>query len=434
MNLLRRAWVVHQLRRHFYRWDRQTLEQHQQQRIDAMLAFVGKHSPYYANLLDHQRRFDDLPVIDKSIMMAHFEKINTVGLERDPLVNFKINQERSGNMDLFASEYSIGLSSGTSGSRGLTVLSRAERELYGCLLWARSGIPREIRPIRLLFTLRTNNAAFWEPRSFGVKLVFADYTHAASDLIKIINEKKINVLAGPPSLLRMVAAEADALLKPLRALISYAEVLDSETEATLRHRLHAPVIQIYQCSEGFIASTCSAGNLHINEDVILVQLEETDDRHDRIKNVILTDLYRVTQPIIRYRLGDLLELDPDPCPCGSCFRRIKVIHGRSDDVFHLHGQDGRIRYLFPDYVRRAINQASSDIVEFQAIQHSYEKIEIRLLTEPTANRQVIEDQIVDNLRWRADAVGGELGRISFNCVAPERSPRSKKLIRVVRRF
>lgn len=434
MNLLRRAWVVHQLRRHFYKWDRQTLERHQRQRVDAMLAFVGEHSPYYASLLDRKMAFEDLPVIDKAIMMAHFDEINTAGLVRDPLVAFKINQERAGNMDLFASEYSIGLSSGTSGNRGLTVLSKAERELYGCLLWARSGIPKAIRPLRLLFTLRTNNAAFWEPRSFGVKLVFADYTHPAADLIKIINDKDINVLAGPPSLLRMVAAEADALLKPLRALISYAEVLDPETEATLRHRLGAPVIQIYQCSEGFIASTCSAGNLHINEDVILVQLEKTDDPQDRVKSVILTDLYRMTQPIIRYRLGDLLELDPEPCPCGSCFRRIKVIHGRSDDIFHLRGQDGRIRYLFPDYVRRAINQASGDIVEFQAIQHSYELIEIRLLTAPAANRQAIEAQIVENLRWRADAVGGELGRLCFNCVAPESNPGSKKLIRVVRRF
>jgi hypothetical protein len=45
---------------------------------------------------------------------------------------------------LFAGRYSVGLSSGTSGNKGLTVLSPAEREAYGCLLFARNGIPDQI--------------------------------------------------------------------------------------------------------------------------------------------------------------------------------------------------------------------------------------------------------------------------------------------------
>lgn len=434
MNLLKRGWLVYQLRRNYYKWDRPTLEQHQQDRISIILDYVRQHSPYYDNLLDQGCSLNDVPIIDKSIMMAHFDEINTAGLQRDSLVDFKIHQEREGGTGLFASKFSIGLSSGTSGNRGLTVLGQSERELYGCLLWARSGIPKEIRQIRLLFTLRTNNAAFMEPRSFGAKIIFADYTHSAKELIKLINEKRINILAGPPSLLRMIAAESDSLEKPLQAIISYAEVLDSETESYLENRLGVPVIQIYQGSEGFIASTCRAGNLHINEDVILVQEEGVNDPNNQVKNVILTDLYRVTQPIIRYRLGDLLELDPEPCSCGSCFRRIKVIHGRSDDIFHLRGQDGNLRYLFPDYVRRAINQASGDIVEYQAIQHAYDDIEIRLITIPTADRPKIEKQILENLRWRANNVGGELEYVYFTSLDPDKNPRSQKLIRVVREF
>lgn len=434
MNILKRGWIVYQLRQQYYKWDKNTLEQHQQNRVAAILSYVRQHSPYYANLLDQDSSLNDVPIIDKSIMMANFDEINTAGLKRDPLIDFKIQQERTSGTGLFAADFSVGLSSGTSGNRGLTVLSKPERELYGCLLWARSGIPKEIRRIRLLFTLRTNNAAFMEPRSFGAKIIFADYTHSAADLIKLINEKRINILAGPPSLLRMIATESDSLSKPLQAIISYAEVLDSETEAYLKRRLGVPVIQIYQGSEGFIASTCRAGNLHINEDVILVQEDGVNDPHNQVKNVILTDLYRVTQPIIRYRLGDLLELEPEPCSCGSCFRRIKVIHGRSDDIFYLHSQDGQVRNLFPDYVRRAINQASGDIVEFQAIQHAYDEIEIKLITTPTADRPKIEAQILENLNWRTNQIGGELGRVYFTCSNPDRNPRSQKLIRVIRRF
>lgn len=355
------------------------------------------------------------------------------GLDRDRLVAFKIAQEREGGLGLFAGEYSVGLSSGTSGNRGLTVLSKRERALYGCLLWARSGLPAGIGPVRILFTLRTNNAAFMEPRSFGLRIVFADYTHSAEEIVALLNARRINVLAGPPSLLRMVAARVGDIRSPLKAVISYAEVLEPGVKAGLEAAFEAPVSQIYQGSEGFIASTCRHGHLHINEDVLLIEDEDVEAPGHRVRNVVLTDLYRITQPIIRYRLGDLIELDPEPCPCGSCFRRIKVIHGRSDDIFRLPGVDGGVKHLFPDYVRRAINQASGHIVEYQAIQHAPDAIEIRLVTAPGADRAAIEAAVLGNLRWRAEAVGGVLGRVTFTDTPPERNPRSQKLIRVIRR-
>jgi putative adenylate-forming enzyme len=269
---------------------------------------------------------------------------------------------------------------------------------------------------------------------FGPSVVFADYTHTADELIGIINRKRINVLAGPPSLLKMIAEKSDVLAAPLKAIVSYAEVLDAPTSTLLAKKFCAPVIQIYQCSEGFIASTCPHGNLHINEDTILVEEEDIGRPSSEVRNVILTDLYRVTQPIIRYRLGDLLEFDTEPCPCGSSFRRIKVIHGRSDDIFHLRDAAGQIRYLFPDYVRRSINQASGDIIEYQALQYAPDDMEIRLIVQPGADRATIEKAVLDNLEWRARAVGALLGRVRFTATKPEPNPRSGKLIRVVRRF
>ena len=150
--------------------------------------------------------------------------------------------------------------------------------------------------------------------------------------------------------------------------------------------------------------------------------------------MIITDLYRTIQPIIRYSLDDVLELDPEPCECGSCFRVIKLIHGRADDIFLLQGAAGETRYLFPDYVRRSINQASDAILEYQAIQHATDAIEIRLVLAPQAERSAIEQTIRDNLAWRIETVGGQLGTIHFSDKLPERNPQSQKFIRVVREF
>jgi putative adenylate-forming enzyme len=370
--------------------------------------------------------------MDKAVMMAHFDEINTAGLHKDALIDFMIRQEREGKLDLYQNKFSVGLSSGTSGSRGLTVLAKAERQRYGCLLWARSGLPEHVRRYRILFALRTNNPSYMEPRSFGAKFVYVDYTHPPEALVALINEKKLNIIAGPPSLLSLIARYRAQIDHPIDALVSYAEVLDEHTCAYLERTFGAPVVQIYQGAEGFIGSTCKRGKLHLNEDTILVELDDADDSAGRAKKVVVTDLYRTTQPIIRYSLNDILELDPEPCECGSCFRVIKTIHGRADDIFYLNGAGGEIRYLFPDYVRRSINQASAAILEYQAIQHATDTIEIRLVLEPGADRTAIEQAIRDNLRRRIEAVGGQMVQVRFSHQLPERNPRSLKLIRVVR--
>jgi putative adenylate-forming enzyme len=273
-----------------------------------------------------------------------------------------------------------------------------------------------------------------EPRSFGVKLVYVDYTHPPEELAQLVEEKKLNILAGPPSLLSLIARHRKSITHPIDALISYAEVLDEDTRARLEHSFSAPVVQIYQGAEGFVGSTCRAGKLHLNEDTVLVEQEAVDDAGSSATKVIVTDLYRTTQPIIRYALDDVLELDPEPCACGSCFRVVKTIHGRADDIFLLRGDAGETRYLFPDYVRRAINQASAAILEYQAIQRAVDAVEIRLVLEPGSDRTAIQAAVRDNLLWRAQTVKGRLDHIYFSDQPPERNPRSQKLIRVMRAF
>lgn len=433
MNLLQRAWYVYQLRRRFYGWSKERLISHQTQRLEDILGYAGNHSPYYKRIItDKKPVLHKVPIMDKATMMEHFDVINTAGLKRDELVAYRIEQEKAGLSHLFAGKYSVGLSSGTSGNKGLTVLSPAEREAYGCLLFARNGIPAHIKQKRILFALRINNPAFMEVTRFGVTMVHVDYTKAPEEMIHIVGEKRLNILAGPPSLLAMLAQRREKIGHPVEALISYAEVLEPHLKVELERVFNAPVVQIYQGAEGFIGSTCRAGNLHLNEDVIYGEEAEANDPEGKIKSLLITDLYRKTQPVIRYALHDLVEFADEPCSCGSQFRVIRRVHGRSDDVLHLKARDGTIRYLFPDYVCRSINQASDDVLEYQACQHAPDKLEIRLVLKSGADRVAIESNIRQRLTDWMTKTGGEPGDIFFTETPPQKNPRSHKMIRVVR--
>ena len=87
----------------------------------------------------------------------------------------------------------------------------------------------------------------------------------------------------------------------------------------------------------------------------------------------------------------------------------------------------------PDYVRRSINQASADIIEYQAVQYEPDDIEIKLELAVGADRAAIEDTIITNLAYWADRAGGRLGFVRFSDSPPERDPESHKLVRVLRK-
>lgn len=413
-------------------WTEARLLRHQRHRLKRLLSHANRTSPYYEGRLPADPAdLEDVPIMTKAIMMEHFDEINTAGLNRDDLITFRISQERRGTTELYPSGFSVGLSSGTSGNKVLTVLSRSERRLYSLLLWARAGIPRSIEGHRVLFALRTNNPAFTAVTRFGIDLNYVDYFVPIEDLVDLVNRKSLNVIAGPPSLLVTLAAEADRIERPVEAIISYAEELDETTRLRLGEAFGAPVAEIYQGAEGMLGFTCAAGSLHLSEDTAHIELADAGDTLGDAKNVIVTDLYRRTQPFIRYQLNDLLEVGGRDCVCGSSFRRITRIHGRTDSILTLAGTSGDQVRLMPDYVRRSINQASPDVLEYQVIQHAVNDIEVRLQLASSGDRPAIEATIVSNLEYWAAKAHGRLGGVRFSDVLPTRDETSHKLVRVV---
>jgi putative adenylate-forming enzyme len=410
------------------------LQAHQRRRVARQLAYLRRNSPFYAEVLPPRAAtLEAAPLMDKALMMREFDRINTAGLHREELVAFRIEQERQRTTELFRGRYAVGLSSGTSGNKVLTVLSPRERARYAALLWARSGIPHDLAQPRVLFALRTNNPAFTAVTTLGVELVYVDYFVGVDELVRLVNERRLNVLAGPPSVLTTLAEHHDRLTSPIAAVVSYAEELDDRTRARLAAAFDAPVVELYQGAEGMLAFTCQAGTLHLNEDVTLVELLDAGDQLGAARQAVVTDLYRRTQPFVRYQLHDLIELAPGPCDCGSVFRRIRRVHGRADSILHLPAPGGGMVPLMPDYVRRSVNQASDDVQEYQVVQWGPDDLEVRLRLAAGADRGGIEAEIRRNLAYWAARAGGRVPSLRFTGAPPEPDPTSHKLVRVLNR-
>ena len=146
---------------------------------------------------------------------------------------------------------------------------------------------------------------------------------------------------------------------------------------------------------------------------------------------IITDFSRLTQPIIRYRLNDLLT-ELDECRCGSMFTAIKGIEGRSDDVFYFSSDDKpNMIPVFPDYISRAIITAAPELHEYKAIQWDVDRIEIMMKIDESL-RSSATDQIRHVLYDLFDKLGCCHPQLSFTKY--QALELGVKLRRVERRF
>ena len=88
----------------------------------------------------------------------------------------------------------------------------------------------------------------------------------------------------------------------------------------------------FAAEAGLIGAGCrSCDGLHVPEDHLLVEV--LDDGGVSVApgekgELVVTTLRREAMPLIRYRIGDVTAMVPEPCPCGRTHVRIKGLLGK----------------------------------------------------------------------------------------------------------
>lgn len=200
---------------------------------------------------------------------------------------------------------------------------------------------------RVALVLRANNNLYERIDNRFIAFRFFDLLQAFDDIATQLQAYRPSIIVAPAQVLRALALaqqQGRIDLQPKR-VISAAEVLRAMPTASSSKRLFL-LHQVYQATEGFLAVTCEHRRLHLNEEFLMVEQEWLDDTR---YVPIITDFTRSSQPIIRYRLDDVLHHDDAPCPCGRVTAVIKRIEGRLNDVLRLpkHGAPDRRWHCLP---------------------------------------------------------------------------------------
>jgi putative adenylate-forming enzyme len=381
-------------KRRWARLEGKSLGEFQDARAQALVRWVQANSKFYrAHWTGHDlERWRELPTVDKSLMMANFSEFNTLGIARESAFEVALRAERDRNFSPTIQGCTVGLSSGTSGHRGLFLVSPLEQASWAGVILARA-LPRfRVSGERIAFFLRSNSNLYEQVgRGRWLQFRYFDLMNPLEDSMRALNAFQPTILVAPASMLEMLAKEqlAGNLKINPNPLISVAEVLEPQDRDRLEQVFQAPVRQIYQATEGLLAVSCQHNSLHLQEDIVAVQLEPIHNSESRFTPII-TDLWRRTQPIIRYRLNDVLTLENTPCTCGSSWRAIQQIEGRSDDLLEFEQIAGGLRPFFPDTIRRAILLASAQILEYEVVQKRPGQLRVHLEVEPGSQTAVRE--------------------------------------------
>ena len=412
--------------RYFHKFkSRKRLERYQQRQIKKQLNFFKSYSPYFQKF--NGKTFEELPYMNKKVMMDNFDEMNTVGISKDDALKLAIDSEKSRDFSEKLNNYSVGLSSGTSGHRGVFVLSDDEIATWVGGMMAKMLPKGKIFGTKVAFFLRADNNLYESSNSRVLKFEFFDILKSMEENITRLQEFQPTILVAPPSVL-LILAEAVKTKKlsidPIR-IISVAEVLTEKDEQYLKKVFKQKLIyQVYQCTEGFLGYTCEYGSLHLNEDVVAIEKEYLDN--ERFTPVI-TDFVRKTQPIVKYRLNDILVEGKRPCKCGTSMTRLKRIEGRMDDVFEFDGVNSGIVKVFPDFISRVVLYVPK-IKNYRVVQESSKKVTFYLDNIDAKNQKLVKEE----LKALARRMNFKMPTTTFKKYEPDFSKKMKRVERITK--
>ncbi|MBD8505039.1 phenylacetate--CoA ligase family protein [Hoyosella sp. G463] len=373
----------------------------QRARLADAVCHARAHSPLFAELYrDLPDTVTDpglLPITTKPGLMADFDRWTTDrAITRERVEDFLAHPELAGTR--FLGKYLVTTTSGTTGRRGLFVLSPDELRAVSGPAYRISTLGLLMPPVRTARLLAKRFRTATIMVSIGHHAMNSLWTQAHGtgskrhqrfssmqplpELVARLNAFDPATLTGTSGVVALLAGEKAAgrlQIAPAIVMIS-GETLSEEERALITSEFGARVIDMYAANEALRLSTsCAHGWHHVFTDWVIFEPVEEDYSPTPVgrlsHSVLISVLYRRTQPLLRYELGDSVQQRPDPCPCGSPFPAFKV-HGRTADV--LRDGDGN-PVAIAQLLLLALTKRVEGIRQLQLVQSDASTLRLRML-------------------------------------------------------
>lgn len=366
------------------KWSRAELEAYQLEKLQELVSWAYEHSEYYRKKLDEAN--------------VHPTQVQTLAdLQRIPPITKQALLEENEDIQVTASFKRL-IFSETSGSTGSPLT------FYRHLEWDarhRAAIHRgyswyDIKPWN-------RNGYFWGynldvRKSWKLKIMdklvnrFRIFSYEKDELTSFIKKlERADYLEGYSSMIYHVARKVEqgniAIKTDLKMIKGTSEKIFDAYQPTVEKVFGRKIISEYGAAEtGIIAFECPEGNMHITMENVIVEVIDGE--------ILVTNLFSHSFPIIRYALGDYVELDTETtCSCGREHTIVKSVMGRIGKEIIGHNETYPSLTFY--YIFKNIVMDSGDSIRYQVLQHRKGHLEFRLEQKLTPNvRKQLEAEIV----------------------------------------
>jgi phenylacetate-CoA ligase len=328
----------------------------------------------------------------------------------------------------------VHMSSGTTGRPIVTGYTRADldgwAERMGRVLAAAEVGPGDVLQNAYGYGLFTGGLGFHLGAERTGCLVVPTSSGVTQRQVMLLRDLGTTVLACTPSyalvLAEAIAEQGARADLRLRAGFFGAEPWTDGMRGEVERGLGLEAFDNYGLTElggpGVAVECHRHDGLHVFEDHYWLEAVDPDTGRPTPAGepgeLVLTSLTREASPVIRYRTRDRTVLVDEPCPCGSPFRRMRKIHGRTDDMLVVRGEN-----VFPSQLEDVLLGVDGLTGNYQLVvdreSHQLDTLQVRIEARADADHV--------GLRERAEVrVKETIGlTVSVMVLAPGALPRSE---------
>jgi phenylacetate-CoA ligase len=395
------------------RWDAGRLAAERERRLRELLAHAAKHSPFWRERLAGldlanftEADLPSLPILTRAEMMGEFDRLLTVpGLTR---ARVKEHVDSLNGDRYLDDEYRAIVTSGYTGAEAYHVYgwdAFVTFVMQGSRWTGRRGEdPGAVLAQCFSCSARHESGAFYAFSSFeggGPTSHCFDATLPLDVIVDRLNNVRpaVQALQGWPSLIRELAFEAmqgRLTIEPTWVSVA-GELCTPVVRESVRSAWGIEASEFWGCSEGTYAFPCGVGEgMHIADDLVI--LEPADANGNVVpygqpaERMLLTNLFNLAQPLIRYDLVDAVTMTDDPCPCGCAHRRITSVNGRINGVFEYEGGAVVPRAAFEQTV-----VATPGVANF-FINKTQRGVDVSVVTDGSVDLPRLRMELIDVLR------------------------------------
>ena len=218
----------------------------------------------------------------------------------------------------------------------------------------------------------------WDPKHNLHRYSFYDLAQDGfQELLDFILRWRPEFVYGYASVLDAVAEALEAQGHTglgVKIVQSHSEPLYSHTKARMERVFGGHVHNHYGCCEiPHLGVDCREHQgIHLFDHLRLFEVEPISDQEPDTGNLIITDLHNYAMPLLRYRIGDVVQMDRRPCRCGQSLPRVTV-QGRTCDL--IRSKTGSI--VGPVFFEQMMDPAQ--IIKYMIHQPSVDRMDVHLV-------------------------------------------------------